>query len=136
MYINQSFKQAITLPSPCIAFRITDTETDEVIASVGDGLPIEAPWEFVSESFIGEFHIWKLKASFIYFSEKKPYVNHEFYCEVGAYSHDGTNHTTINWIPNGYFKVSEDGQTTNEIAKQIDLFLYCQGTKFKNRYNC
>lgn len=135
MLINEMYQEAITLPSPRTAFRMTDLETNEVITSVGDGLLIESPWDFVSDGFIGEFPVWKLKAMFMYLGDKKSYIDHEFYCETGAYSQDNDGmYSDIQWIPIGYFTVPKDGQTTDEIMMQISLTLYDRGSLLDKRY--
>ena len=132
--INSKYQEAITLPSPRTAFRMTNQVTGEVITSVGEGLLVDASWEFLSEGFVGEFPTWKLKTTFMYLGDKKSYVGDEFYCETGAYSQDNTGYTDLNWIPVGYFKVSEEGQTTDEIMKQISLVLYDRADRLNKKY--
>lgn len=135
MYRNQAFNDAITTHSPRVAFRMTDIDTDEVITSVGDeALLIESNWDFVSESFVGEFPLTKMKAKFMH-DAKKSYVGHSFECEVGAYTFDDEQgYTDINWMPIGAFTVSEDGQKTDEILKEIELTMYDKGEALDKRY--
>lgn len=132
MYINQKFKDAITLDSPRVAFRIKTG--NEIITSVGDGLLVEANWGLVSDGFIGEFSSSQLKVSFLY-TDKVDYVGKSFEVEVGAYTFENDSYTDINWIPVGKYKVEEEGQVTDEILQQITLTMYNTPLAINDRYS-
>ncbi len=127
MYINTDFQNAITLSSPRISFRMTSGS--EIIDSFND--LISAELEFIADSFIGVIPSWKLKVLIAYDDIKPNYINTEFYVELGAYS---SNNENIHWCPIGFFIVSEDGQKTDEIQKQVNLTLYDKISKFDVKY--
>lgn len=126
MYINSQFQNNIILPSPHVAMRLT---FDDEVISYDDNL-ISASLSFICDSFIGVLPSWKLNAD-IYYESYAKYNSRECFVEVGAFEE---THTTVTWIPMGFFTVEQDGQTTNEIEKTISIVAYDRIAKLDTQY--
>ena len=126
MFINQDFQNGITQLAPSVVFRLT---FDDITIS-NENYLIKADLEFICDSFVGELPSWKLGATFLY-DDAVSYINRELFLEIGVYD---STHTAITWMPFKSFIVSEDGQQTDEINKQITITAFDYVSKLDVHY--
>ena len=126
MFINQDFQNGITQQAPSVVFRLT---FDDITIS-NENYLIKADLEFICDSFVGELPSWKLGATFLY-DNAVSYINREFFLEIGVYD---STHTIITWMPFKNLVVSEDGQQTDEITRQITITAFDYVSKLDKQY--